>query len=116
MNHVRNFCIVALLALAVTALPGGGTAANLFGALLLVILTAGIGLVGGKAYLENRYRIGGLPDTDRALLYGALGALVVIVAAKPKLFGSGPGTLLWIVLLAAAVAALVAVWQRSRQY
>ena len=116
MRHARNFAIVALLALGVTALPGGGTAANVFGALLFVILTVGIGLVGGKAYLENRYTISSLPDGDRALAYGALGALVVTFAAGDKLFDSGPGTLLWVVLVAACIAALFVVWQRSRSY
>lgn len=116
MRHARNFAVVALLALGVTALPGGGTAADVFGAFLFVVLTIGIGLVGGKMYLENRYTIASLPDSDRGLLYGALGVMVVTVAAGDKLFGSGPGTLLWLILVAGSIAALVAVWQRSRQY
>jgi hypothetical protein len=116
VKHVRNFGIVALLALGVWALPGGNTAANLFGAALFVVITVGIGLLGARLYLERRSDIYSLGDWWRLLMYGALGVIVLDMAASPKLFDSGGGTVLWIVLLAGSLFALLQVFRRAREY
>ncbi len=116
MTHVRNFGIVALLALGVWALPGGGTAAELFGAALFVVITVGIGLLGARFYMENRSDLYSLGDGWRLLLYGALGVIVLAMAATPKLFASGGGTVLWVALVAGSIYALYRVWRRSRTY
>jgi hypothetical protein len=116
LQHIRNFGIVALLALGVWALPGGSTAANLFGAFLFVIVTAGIALLAARFYLENRSELYSLGDGWRVILYLALGVLVLDLAAGPKLFGTGLGTGLWVLLFAAALYALYAVFRHSREY
>jgi hypothetical protein len=116
VKHARNFGIVALLALGVYALPGGGTAANLFGAALFVIITLGIGLLVARYYRENRQDIYALGDRWRLIAYGALGAIVLSLAATPRLFDSGPGTVLWIALMGASGYALFRVWRQSREY
>ncbi len=116
MKHVRNWGIVALLALGVYALPGGSTAADLFGATLFVIITIGIGLLSARFYRENRYEIHALGDTWRLVLYTALGVIVLVLAATPKLFDTGGGTALWLLLLAGAGYALYRVWRRAREY
>ena len=46
-----------------------------------------------------------LTDGRRAIFYGAFGMIALLIAGQDKLFSSGFGTLLWIVLLAASVAA-----------
>ncbi len=116
MTHARNFGIVALLALGVWALPGGGGAADVFGALLFVVLTIGLGLFSGRTYRENRSAIYSLGDRYRTLLYGALGAMVLTVAAGNRLFDTGLGTLAWLALMAASVYALFLVWRHSREF
>ena len=116
MKHVRNFGIVALLALGVDVLPGGDTAANLFGAALFVILTIGIGLLLSRLYMERRFDIGSLGDQWRLLLYAAVGLIVVALAATPKLFDTSLGTILWLVLIAGSVMALYRVWRHAREY
>lgn len=116
MKHVRNFGIVVLLAAAVYALPGGGTAAQLVQAILYIIITVGIGLLGARAYAENRSSLYTLGDRWRLVLYAALGLIVLLMAGTTKMFDTGAGTLLWLVLLAAAVYALVAVFRHSREY
>src|SRR4051794_37877077 len=116
MKHVRNFGIVALLALGVWALPGGGTAADLFGAALFVILTIGIVWLASRFYLENRSELHSLGDGWRLLLYGALGVIVLTVAAGPRLFDTGIGTVVWIALIVGSIYALVRVWRHSRAY
>jgi hypothetical protein len=116
VKHVRNFAIVAALAFGVYALPGGNTAADLFGAILFVILTLGIGLLGARLYQQRNMDIMSLGEQWRLLLYGALGLIVVDLAASPRLFDSGLGTVVWIALLAAAGFGLYQVWRHSRQY
>jgi hypothetical protein len=116
VKHVRNFGIVALLALGVWALPGGGTAANLFGAALLVVLTIGIGLVGGRVWQERRVDIHMLGDSWRLLLYGAIGVIVLTLAAGPRLFDTGAGTVAWIALILGSGYALYRVYRHAREY
>lgn len=116
MKHVRNFGIVALLAFGVYALPGGDTAADVFGAALFIILSVGIGLLGARLYMERRLDILSLGDSWRLLLYAAIGVIVVALAASPKLFDTGAGTVLWLALMAASVFALYRVWRHAREY
>ena len=116
MKHVRNFGIVLLLAIAVYALPGGGTAAELVQAVLFIIITVGIGLLGARVYLENRSSIYGLGDQWRGILYGGIGLLVLLMAGTTKMFETGFGTLLWVLLFAAMIYAFVAVFRHSREY
>ena len=116
MIAARNAAIVALLALAVWALPGGGTAADFFQALLFVLLTVFLVLFVGRMYLENRVAIFSLGDRDRGLLYGAAGVAVWTLAAGPKLFDTGAGTLVWFALMGGASYAVYAVWRHHRAY
>jgi hypothetical protein len=116
VTTARNVAIIALLALAVFLLPGGGTAAATFGAALFVVLTIGLGIFAARLYMEHRIDLYGLGDRYRALLYGALAVVVLTVAAGPELFATGPGTLAWIALIGAAAYALYLVVRRAREY
>lgn len=116
MKQVRNFGIVALLALGVYALPGGDTAADLFGAALFVILSIGIGLLAARFYQERRFDLMSLGDTWRLLMYGALGVIVVALAASPRLFDTGLGTVVWLALMGGSIFALFRVWRHAREY
>ena len=116
MRHARNIAIIALLALGVWALPGGGTAATFVGALLFVLLTLGLGLFAGRMYIERRTDIYALGDQFRALLYIALGIAVFALASGPKLFSTGIGTVVWFALVGAASYMGYAVFRHSREY
>jgi hypothetical protein len=116
VKQVRNFGIVALLALGVYALPGGDTAADLFGAALFVILSIGIGLLAARFYQERRFDLMSLGDTWRLLMYGALGVIVVALAASPRLFDTGLGTVVWLALMGGSIFALFRVWRHAREY
>jgi hypothetical protein len=113
---VRNVAIVMLLALGVAFLPGGGNVA----AAVLTALT--MGLLAGIAWMvytlsrENQLTLATLSDRRRAILYGAIGMLALLIAGSDKLFATGGGTLLWIVLLAASVAAIWKVWLEANTY
>lgn len=110
MRAARNLGIIMLLALLVAFLPNGSN----FAEALLTALT--LGLLTGLAWVvytlsrENQLTLASLPDSRRAILYGAVGLLVLLVAGSDKLFSTGGGTLLWILLFAVAVAAIWRVW------
>ena len=116
MTGLRNAAIVALLALGVVALPGGGAAADFFAALLFVLLTVGLVIFAGRLYLEHRTDIYALGDRYRGIMYGSLGVAVWTLAAGPRLFESGGGTVLWFVLMGGAAYGLYAVFRHSREY
>ena len=113
MRAARNLGIIMLLALIVAFLPSGDN----FAEALLTALT--MGLLAGLAWMiytfsrQNQMTLATLTDGRRALLYGAVGLIVLLIAGTDKLFDTGGGTLLWILLLAGAVAAIWRVWMEA---
>jgi hypothetical protein len=110
MRALRNVAIVMLLALVVAFVPAGGNLAD-------AILTAiAMGFLAGIAWFafvfsrQSELTLAALGDGRRALLYGALGMIALLIAGQDELFASGGGTLLWIALLAASVATIWRVW------
>ncbi len=110
MRAARNVAIIMLLALVVAFLPGGGNAAEALITALTMALLAGVAWMVYTLSRENQLTLATLSDGRRALLYGAVGMILLLIAGTDKLFSSGGGTLLWIVLLAASVAAIWRVW------
>jgi hypothetical protein len=113
---LRNVLIIIAIAAAVAFLPGGGDTAQLVQALLSIALTVIFVLLGIRFYRENRVAIFSLGDRHRALLYGALALVVLALAGRPWLIGSGVGTLVFVAMLVAAAGAVYAVWQHHRAY
>lgn len=110
MRALRNVAVVMLLALVVAFVPAGG---NLADALLTAIAMAFLAGIAWFIFVfsrQNQLTLATLSDGRRALLYGALGAIALLIAGQDELLASGGGTLLWIALLAASVAAIWRVW------
>jgi hypothetical protein len=116
VRTARNVGIVLLLALLVALLPGGGNVADAVLTALTMGLLAGIAWMVYRLGRENQMTLATLSDGRRAILYGAIGMLVLLIAGNDKLFSSGGGTLLWIALLAASVAAIWKVWMEANTY
>jgi hypothetical protein len=110
VRAARNVAIIMLLALPIAFLPGGGNVAEA----LLTALT--MGLLAGIAWMiytlsrQNQLTLATLSDGRRAILYSAVGLIALLIAGTDQLFSSGGGTLLWLLLLAVAVAAIWRVW------
>ncbi len=113
---LRNVAIILVLAAAVYALPGGGTTAAIIGSLISIAFAVGIWLFLMRMYREHRVTIFGLGDKYRGVLYASLAALLFAGAAASRWFDSAPLTLLWFVVLGAAVYGLVATWRYWRAY
>lgn len=105
-----------LLALGVAFLPGGGNVAAAIFAALTMGLLAGISWMVYTFSRENQLTLATLTDGRRALLYGAIGMILLLIAGSDRLFSSGGGTLLWILLLAASIAAIWKVWMEANTY
>jgi hypothetical protein len=116
MRAVRNVAIIMLLALGVAFVPGGGNAVDAIVTALVMGMLAGIAWTAYTLSRQNQLTLATLSDGRRAILYGALGLLALLVAGYDKLFSTGQGTLLWIVLFGIAVAAIWRVWLEANSY
>jgi hypothetical protein len=116
LKTARNVGIVAVVALAVVALPGGGdTARFVLGALSLAFLAA-IGFLGYRLYMENRFTLLSMTTRHRAMLYGGVAAAGATLIGTSRLWESGFGTLIWFVLLGGSGLAVYHAWVESRRY
>jgi hypothetical protein len=116
MQTLRNVAILALIAAAIVAIPGGGTAAGLVGAILSIVFAGAIAYFAGRTYLERRTDVYGLDDRVRAILYAAIAIAVLTITATSRLVATGLGTIAWIALLASCAWALMFVYRAWREY
>jgi hypothetical protein len=116
LRTARNIGIIALVALGVAAIPGGGdTARIVLGALSLGFLAA-IGLLGYRLYIEHRFTLLSMTTRHRAMLYGGIAGGVATLTASSRLWESGFGTVMWFVLLGGCGLAVYHAWVESRRY
>jgi len=111
-----NLLIIAAVAALVAFAPGGGNGANT----VLTALTMGffvvlVAFIYGR-YRENQLTLATLSDGRRAVLFGALGLIALLIAGTDEFFSSGGGTLAWVLLLGAAVAAIWRIWFEASTY
>jgi len=116
MRALRNFAIIAALAAVVDFAPGGGNAATAVLTALLLAFLATLGVAGAQLYRENRMTIDGLVERDRAIVYVAVGVIVLMVAAAHRMLLTGGGTLAWVGLLTASVVVIARIWVRANSY
>lgn len=116
MRAVRNVAIIMVLALGVAFVPGGGNAVDAILTAMVMGMLAGIAWSLYVLSRQNQLTLATLSDGRRAILYGALGLIALLVAGADKLFSTGGGTLLWIVLLGISVAAVWRVWIEANTY
>ena len=114
VKNVRNVAILMLIALAVVALPGGGNTAALVGAILSLLIVSLLAYIAGRFYRDHQIDLYSLHDIDRAILYIALGGIVLVLAAWR--FSTTTGTLLSIAALAICAGGLIRVYRNWQRY
>jgi len=114
-DRVRAILIVVVIAAIVYAIPSGKNSANAVGTAFSALILAAMVLFAARIYREHRGRLEELGDSHRLLSYAGVGSFVVAMAARPSLTGTGPGTLLFVVLLLLPIVMLYAVYQRWRE-
>ena len=116
MRTARNVAIIMVLALGVAFLPHGHNFANAVLAAIWMGFLAGIAWMLYTLSRQNQLTLATLSDRRRAIFYGAFGMIALLVAGTDKLFASGGGTLVWILLLGASVAAIWRIWIEANTY
>lgn len=115
MTLARNLAIVAVIAAAIAFLPGGGDVAAVVSRTLSLAFIAAIAWAGWWAYRRFALDLDTLPHGYRALLYAAIGVIVLVIAGASRMTETTPGALAFIALLGGAILALVAVWRVHRE-
>jgi hypothetical protein len=113
---VRNVAIVLLLAALVDVLPGGGAAAQTLIQLITLAFLGAIAWVASRLYREHRMTLYALGDRRRAIVYAAAGVATLTFTASSRLFQSGIGSVVWLLLLAACAFAVFRVFRSAREY
>ncbi len=117
MPTFAKFGLVALAALVLTVLPGGGQALDVALALLSIIFFTAIALIGYRLHRQFRSDLFSLTDQQRAVLYGSIGLAFLTFCATDRLFDAGGGgTVAWLALLGLASYGVYWVYGRYRAY
>lgn len=117
MHLAWKFGLIALFALLLVALPGGGSALEVVLTALTVAFFAAIALLVARTFRQYRLDIDSLDPNIRLALYGSLAIAVLTFTATDRLFDAGGGgVLLWFALLALASYGLFWAWTRYRRY
>jgi len=112
-----NLGIVALIALVLFLLPGGGTALNVVLTLLTIAFFVAIALLGYRLYRQYRFELESLETVQRVVLYSSVGLAFLTFTATNRLFDiGGAGVLAWLALLGLASYGVFWVFTRYRRY
>ncbi|HEY1592047.1 MAG TPA: hypothetical protein VGF81_09665 [Solirubrobacteraceae bacterium] len=112
----RNILIILAIAALVVLLPGGGTGASVALQALYLVFLATLGWFAMTMYRQHRTTLYSLGDRRRAILYAALVVAAVTLTGTSKLWQTGAGSVVWLVLIAGAVYAVAAIVWSARKY
>src|SRR4051812_40514746 len=117
MRQVRNWSIVALIALAVVVLPAGGPVLNVVMTSLSIGFFAAIAMFVYRLYIERRFTIDSMSDRQRLILYASIGVALLNFTATSRLFAAGGlGVLVWLLLLGICSYGVMWVYVSYRRY
>jgi hypothetical protein len=117
MRQARNWAILALIALAIVALPGGGPTLNVVMTILSIAFFVGIALFGYRLYVENKFTLDSLSERQRTVLYSSAGLAFLNFTATSRLFNAGGvGVLVWLMLLGLCSYGVMWVFVSYRRY
>jgi hypothetical protein len=110
-----EFGLVALVALVLTALPGGDATLEVVLTLLSIAFFTVIALLGYRLYRQFSFELDSLDDRQRLMLYGSLGLALLTICATGRLFDiGGAGIVAWLALLALCSFGVYRVWVEYR--
>lgn len=113
---LRNVAIIALLALAVTVLPAGGNVVEAILTALTIAFLAAIALLAGRIWKQTGFTRDTMDDRRRAIFYGSLGALALMVAGLDEMLGSGAGTVAWLAIVGLAGYLAFTTWRQASSF
>ncbi|CAN5461267.1 hypothetical protein BH20ACT15_BH20ACT15_15050 [soil metagenome] len=113
---MRNVAIIMGLALVVAVVPGGGNAAD------TILLALQIGFLAVIAWAVYRYydsqqmTVATIPDGRRAVLFGSVGAIALLIAGFEQFEGWTGGVVVWLLLMFTAVSLIFIIWREAITY
>jgi hypothetical protein len=116
VRTARNIAIIALLAVPVAFVPGGGNVAEAIIVALTCAFLAGVAVMIYVLWRQNQMTLSTLSDSRRAILYGAVGGVALLIAAQDELADVTGGIVIWIALLVACAFAIFAVWREANTF
>ena len=117
MDLAGKFAIVVLVAVVLTALPGGDGALKTLLALLTIVFFAAIAVLGYRLHRQYRFELDSLTERQRLILYGSVGLAFLTLCASGRLFDvGGAGAVAWFALLGLCSYGLYWVWTQYRSY
>src|SRR6266545_3968608 len=106
LRVARNVAIIAVLALVVDLVPGGGNAAE---AILTAITIVFMGLIAWTVYVlyrQNQLTWLSLTERQRNAVIVSVGVLALMIAGFDEMLSTGLGTIAWAALVAASAVTL----------
>jgi hypothetical protein len=116
LQTARNIAIILALAAGVDFLPGGGAAAATVLSALMLIFLAAIAWLLYRVYREQQLTLATLTDARKAGLFGAVGAMALLVVAYDDFRSWTGGFVLWIALMAGCVGIIFLIWRAATTY
>lgn len=116
LQTVRNVAIILALAAAIDFLPGGGAAAATVLSALTMIFYAAIAVLIYRLYREQQLTLSTLSDVRKAGLFGAAGAIALLIVAYDDMVSWSGGFLLWIALMAGCAGVIFLIWRDANSF
>jgi uncharacterized protein involved in cysteine biosynthesis len=117
MQFAWKLGVVALAALALVVLPGGGRALDVVLSFLSIVFLAAIAFLGYRLYRQYQLDIDTLGANTRLALYSSIGLAILTIVATSRLFDvGGAGIVAWFALLALCSYGIYWVWVQYRSY
>lgn len=115
-KNLRNVGIVLLLAALVAFVPGGDALSRTLILAISLAFLAGIGFLAYRLYRDQHLMLAGLSDLRRAVLYGAVGLIALLIAGYQAFADFGGGVVIWLALLLAAAGAIFLIVREANRY
>jgi hypothetical protein len=112
-----KFGIVALIALVLFLIPGGGSLLDVLLTALSIAFFVAIAMLAARLYREHSFTLESLSDRQRQVLYGSIGLALLTFAATRRMFEEGGlGVMAWLALLGIASYGVYWTWRTSQEY
>lgn len=117
MRAARNFGILALIALALVVLPGGGPTLNVVLTLLGIAFLVALGFFLLQLYRENHWTLDSMDTIYRVVMYCSIGLAFLTFAGYQKLWrdGGASGKVVWLGLIVLASYGVFWSWAQARR-
>jgi O-antigen/teichoic acid export membrane protein len=116
LQTARNIVIILALAAGVDFLPGGGAAAATVLSVLMMIFLAAIAWLLYRVYHEQQLTLATLTDARKAGVFGAVGAMALLVVAYDDFRSWSGGIVLWVALMAGCAGIIFLIWRQATTY